>query len=102
MHEDRRNVDAHRADVEAGTAQGGGVRQRGVVLDPGQLRAEYGADGTGIDAAVRVPAGAFIDGAHVEARGTADAVQRRAACLVGEYGRATVVEQYEMEVLGAV
>ena len=53
--------------------------------------------GPGIDRPVRVPAGARVDGADVQARRAADAVQRLAADLVGQHVGAPVVEQHEVE-----
>ena len=75
---------AHRADVVAGAAQGRGVRQRGVVLDAGQLRATARADRARVDRAVGMAAGPLVDRADVQAGRAADAAQRLAADLVGE------------------
>ena len=71
-----RDVDLHRADVVAGAAQRGRIRQRRVVLDPGELRRQHRADRAGVDRAVGVAAGPLVDRAHVQAGRAADAVQR--------------------------
>ena len=76
VHQDRRDVDLHRAGVEAGAAERRRVRQGGVVLDPGELRRQHRADRARIDRPVRVPAGPLVDRADVEAGRAADAVQR--------------------------
>ena len=102
VHQQRRDVDAHRAGVEAGAAQGGRVRQGRVLLDAGQLWAEHGADRARVDRAVGVPAGAFVHRADVEAGAAPDAVQRAAADLVGQRGGPAVVEQHEVELLRPV
>ena len=99
------DVDAHRAGVEAGAAQRRRVRQRGVALLPStpvSCGVRIGPDRARIHRPVRVPAGAFVDGAHVQAGAAADAVQRLAADLVGQDGGAPVVEQDEMELLRPV
>ena len=58
--------------------------------------------GSGVDRAVGVAAGAFVDRADVQARRAADAVQCGPSDLVGQRIGAAVVEQDQVEVLRAV
>ena len=69
---------------------------------PGELRGQDRADRARIDRAVRVPAGALVDRADVQAGAAADAVQRLAAHRVGEHRGAAVVEQHQVELLRPV
>ena len=102
VHEHRGDVDLDRADLVAGAAQRGRPRQRRRGAQPLQLRREDRADRAGVGRLVRVPAGALVDRAHVQARRAADAVQRLAADRVGEHVGAAGVEQHEVERLRAV
>ena len=95
----------HRAHLEAGAAQRGGVGQRVDLLvrrRRPQQRVEDRADRAGVDRAVGVAAGALVDRAHVEAGRAADAAQRLAADLVGQRAGAAVVEQHDVHLLRAV
>src|SRR3989440_1401663 len=67
-------VDAHRADVAAGPAQGGRERQRGVLLGI-DMRREDGPDRTGDRHAIAVATAAAIDRAGIHAGGAADALE---------------------------
>ena len=59
------------------------------------------ADRTGIDRAVGMPAHLLVDGADVEAGAAADAGQGLALQGCGELIAATIVQQYEVDGLGA-
>jgi hypothetical protein len=102
VDQDRRDVDLDRADVVTRPAQRRRVRQRGVVLDSGQLRRQDRADRARIDGPVRVPARALVYRAHIQARAATNAVQRVPAAGVGEHGSPSVVEQNQVEFLRAV
>src|SRR5205814_2364448 len=82
-------------------AQRRGMRQVGIVLDAVVKRRQDAADRTGVDAAVSVPADAAIDGARVEARPAANALQALAKRRA-EHARPAVVDDDEMELLGPV
>src|SRR5262249_31233305 len=92
VQEHPRDVDLDRAHLGAGPAEARRERQRGRALDPEQLRRQDRADRPGVHRAVRVAAGARVDGADVEAGAAADAVQRLPADLVAEDASAPVVE----------
>ena len=104
VDEHRRDVDADRADLEAGAAERRGVRQgRGLLVgDAVEERVEDRADRAGVDRAVGVAADPLVDRAHVEARRAADAAQRLPADVVGERAGAAVVEQDDVHLLRAV
>ena len=100
-----RDVDADRAGLEAGAAQGGGVGQAVDLLArarSAQQRVEDRADRAGVDRAVGVTAGALVDRAHVEAGRAPDAPQRLAADLVGQRAGAPVVDEHDVDLLRAV
>src|SRR5439155_18071277 len=93
------DVDLDGANLVARPAQARRVRQRRVSFDALELRREDRADRAGVDGAVRVTTRARVDGADVEARAAADAVQRLSADLVGQHARPAVVEQDNMQLL---
>ena len=98
-----RDVDLDRADLVARAAEARGVRQRGGVLDPDELRREDRADRARVHRAVGVTAGARVDRADVEAGAAADAVRAPARPTSSrEHARAAVVEQHDVELLRPV
>src|SRR3712207_3974913 len=97
MYQDFRDVDLDWTGVVAGAAQRAGVRERGVVLDAGELWREDRADGPRVDRPVRVAAGPLVHRADVEAGAAADAVEGVPAGSVREHRGAAVVEQDQVE-----
>ena len=105
VHQHLGDVDPHRADLEAGAAQAGGVGQ-GVGLlvhaDALEQRVEDRADRARVDRAVGVAAGALVDRADVQAGRAADAAQRLPADLVGQDVGPAVVQQHDVHLLRPV
>src|SRR5690349_8199289 len=97
-----RDVDFHRTRFVARAAQAGRLRQILEITEPLKQRRDQRADRPGIDAAVRVSADLAVNRARVEARAAADAAQRLAIFLAREDFAAAVVDQDEMEFLGAI
>src|SRR6266576_537860 len=102
MQEHARNVDLHGADLVAGAAQARCVRQRLGICDTAKLRREDRADRAGVNRAIGVAARPRIHRADVQARTTANAVERLPAHLVGEHARPSVVQQDHVELLRSV
>src|SRR3989441_12355465 len=98
LDEHARDVDPHRTRVGARPAERGGVRE---LLHRGraaQHRREQNPDGPRVGVAVGVAADLAVDGANIEARATAETVERLAE-RSGELVEPTVVEQNEVELL---
>ena len=72
------------------------VRQVFPILQAAQVRRDHGADRSLIRRAVRVAADVLVDGADVQARAAADAVQGVALLGVGQQARAIIVEQHHV------
>src|SRR5256884_393826 len=90
------NVDADGAGVGARAAERRGVRQLLHGAGAVEHRGQEDADRTRIRVAVRVAADLPVDGAHVEARAAAQAVERLAE-RAGDLRDAAVVEEHQME-----
>ena len=92
-----RNRNLDRTNLRARAAQRRRERQVTGDFCAKQLRRQDRADGSGIRAAVRVPADVVVDRADIEARAAADAQQRLARAFVLQNSRASVVEQDQMK-----
>src|SRR5207253_5636598 len=94
------NVDADGAGVGARAAERRGVRQLLHRAGAVEHRGQEDADRTRIRVAVRVAADLPVDGAHVEARAAAQAVERLPE-RAGDLRDAAVVEQDQVELVGS-
>ncbi len=91
------------ADFVARPAEAGSFRQVGQFRETvaGEQRAEHGADGAGIHAAVGVAAGLAVDRADVEAGAATDAAEDLAA-VAGQHFCTAVVDEDDVRLLRAV
>src|SRR5581483_4882418 len=95
------NGDADRARVGACPAERRGLREVAGALEAIHQRSEHRADRPPVDASVRVSADLPKDGTHVLTRTAPDAVEHR-PILGGKHGRAAVVEDHDVKLLGSI
>ena len=71
-------------------------------LQSAEVRRDHAADGPAVGGAVGVPSDIAEDGAHIQASPATDAVQGVALFGIGQEFGATVVEQHDVPLDGAV
>src|SRR5437868_3885095 len=109
LHHTPTQVNKHFWDVNldgthiiAGSTEGGSIGQGTGLLYTKQLRRQDGPDRAVIDRGIGVPTSALIDWTDIQASTTADAIESLATDGIGEHLCASIVQQHEMELLGAI
>ena len=70
--------------------------------DAVKLRRDNRADRAGVNPGIIVPADLAIHRAMIQARAAADAIERLALFRIGQQLRAAIVEQQQIEFVGAI
>src|SRR5690348_11277830 len=96
------NVDFDWADLITRSAQTRGIGKRFRVLHTHELRCENSTNGARINRTIGMTTSTRIDWTNIEARTTANAMQRLTPHLIGKHISAPIIEQHQVEALRTI